>query len=164
MAIDTQPQPEAKQSIKVYLQSETKQALIEYAERTKAESMSAAADELIRAGVTAASAQSMGELAAPAIVDALGQRVADELKAATQPLHDEIVALRAAVTAAHDAVKAGHKEAALAHLEIFAYFSQDYGLEEAERIEGVAAQGAERAVVRGEVARLDLRVPEGQVA
>jgi len=61
-------------------------------------------------------------------------------------------------------VKAGHKEAALAHLEIFAYFSQDYGLEEAERIEGVAAQGAARAVARGEIARLDLRVPEGQVA
>ncbi len=164
MTINAQPQPEAKQSIKVYLQPETKQALKEYAERTKAESMSAAADELIRAGVMAASAQSMGELAAPAIVDALGRRVADELKAATQPLHDEIVALRAVVAAAHDAVQAGHKEAALAHLEIFAYFSQDYGLEEAERIEGVAAQGAARAVARGEIARLDLRVPEGQVA
>jgi hypothetical protein len=162
----TDAQPEAKQSIKVYLQPETKQALKEYAERTKAESMSAAADELIRGGVTAASAQSMGELAAPALVDALGRRVADELTAATQPLHDEIAALRAAVTAAHDAVKASHKEAALAHLEIFAYFGQDYGFEEAQRIEGVAILGAERAIVRGEIARLDLRVSEveGQVA
>jgi len=86
------------------------------------------------------------------------------LKAATQPLHAEIVALRAALTAAHDAVKASHKEAALAHLEIFAYFGQDYGFEEAQRIEGVAVLGAERAVVRGEIARLDLRVSEGQVA
>jgi len=164
MPIDAQPQPEAKQSIKVYLQSETKLALKEYAERTKAESMSAAADELIRAGVAAASAQSMGELAAPALVDALGRRVHEDLEVTMQPLYDEIKALHAAMTAAHDAVKAGHKEAALAHLEIFAYFSQDYGFEEAQRIEGVATQGAERAAARGEIARLDLRVSEGQVA
>jgi len=60
----------ANERTSLYLPAETKQALAAYQERTKAENMSAAADELIQRGLGAASAHNVGALAAPAIEEA----------------------------------------------------------------------------------------------
>jgi len=130
----------ANERTSMYLQPEVKQALTEYVERTKAESISAAANDLIGRGLAAVSAQSLDTLAVPAIEEALGRRIEEVLTAALHPLHE--------------AIAAAHKEAALARLEGFAHLSNDYGLEHAHHIEGVAKAQAEAAFQRGELPRM----------
>lgn len=138
----------ANERTSLYLQPEVKQALTDYVERTKAESISAAANDLIGRGLVAAAAQSAGELAVPAIEEAVGRRVEELLRAlVVQPLCGELAAIRT--------------EATLARLEGFAHLGNDYGPEVAERIEGIAEERARAARASGELARLHVRVPDG---
>ena len=132
----------ANERTAMYLHPEGKQALAEYVERTKAESISAAANDLIGRGLAAVSTQGLDTLAVPAIEEALGRRVEEVLTAALRPLHE--------------AIAAAHREAALARLEGFAHLSNDYGFEHAQHIEGVATVQAATAVQRGELPRMGL--------
>jgi len=141
----------ANERTSLYLPTETKQALAAYQERTKAENMSAAADDLIQRGLVAASAHNVGALAAPALEEAVARKVEELLRAVVmQPLRDELTAI--------------HHEATLARLEGFAHLGNDYGPEVAERIEAAAEERATAARASGERARLTIRVTEEQVA
>jgi len=141
----------ANERTSLYLPTETKQALAAYQERTKAENMSAAADDLIQRGLVAASAHNVGALAAPAIEEAVARKVEELLHAlVVGPFRAELAAI--------------HHEATLAHLEGFAHISNDYGPEVAERLEAAAEERATAARASGEWARLHMRVAEGQVA
>jgi len=57
-----------------------------------------------------------------------------------------------------------HHEATVARLEGFAHIGDDYGPEVAERIEAAAEERATAARASGEVARLNMRVVNAQVA
>ncbi len=141
----------ANERTSLYLPTETKQALTEYQERTKAENMSAAADDLIQRGLVAASAHNVGALAAPAIEEAVARTVEELLRAlVVQPL-----------TAALTAI---HHEATVARLEGFAHICNDYGPAIAEQLEAAAEERATAARAAGEVARLHMRVLNEQLA
>ncbi len=141
----------ANERTSLYLPTETKQALAAYQERTKAENMSAAADDLIQRGLVAAAAQNAGALATPAIEEAVARKVEELLHAlVVGPFHAELAAI--------------HHEATLARLEGFAHLGNDYGPDVAERIEATAEERATAARAAGEVARLTMRVTEEQVA
>ncbi len=141
----------ANERTSLYLPAETKQALAEYQERTKAENMSAAADDLIQRGLVAASTHAVGALAAPAIEEAVARKVEELLRAlVAQPLTAALAAIRT--------------EATVARLEGFAHIYNDYGAEVAERLEAAAEERATAARAAGEVARLYRRVTEEQVA
>ena len=141
----------ANERTSMYLQPEVKQALTEYVERTKAESISAAANALIQRGLAALSAQDTGDVAAPAIAEATSRRVEELLRAVVVgPLRAELGAI--------------HHEATLARLEGFAHLGNDYGPEVAERIEAAAEERATAARASGEVARLNMRVVNAQIA
>jgi hypothetical protein len=114
-------------------------------------SESAAAEDLLQRGAVAASAQSTGAQAVPAIAAAVGRTVEEVLRAVVvQPFGAELAAI--------------HHEATLARLEGFAHLGNDYGPDMAERIEAAAEERAKAARAAGEVARLTIRVTEEQVA
>ena len=141
----------ANERTSLYLPTETKQALAAYQERTKAENMSAAADDLIQRGLVAASARDVGALAAPAIEEAVARTMEELLRTiVVGPLREELAAI--------------HREATLARLEGFAHLGNDYGPEVAERIEAAAEERATAARAAGAVARLHIRVAAEQVA
>ena len=84
----------ANERTSMYLQPEVKQALTEYVERTKAESISAAANDLIQRGLVALSAKDTGDVAAPAIAEAISRRVEDLLRTVVVgPLRAELAAI-----------------------------------------------------------------------
>ncbi len=133
----------ANERTSMYLQPEVKQALTEYVERTKAESISAAANELIQRGLGALSARDTGDVAAPAIAEAISQRVEELLRAlVVQPFGAELAAIRT--------------EATLARLEGFAHIANDYGPPVAERLEAAVEERATAARAAGEVPHLNM--------
>ncbi len=133
-----------------YLADETVQAVAEHAKRAGV-SVSAAADELIQRGAGAVAAQSASAPAVPAIAAAVGRTVEEVLRAVVVgPLRAELAAI--------------HHEATVARLEGFAHIGDDYGPEVAERIEAAAEERATAARASGEVARLNMRVVNAQVA
>jgi hypothetical protein len=133
----------ANERTSMYLQPEVKQALTEYVERTKAESISAAANDLIQRGLVALSARDTGDVAAPAIAEAISRRVEELLRAlVVQPLHTELAAI--------------HHEATLARLEGFAHIANDYGPPVAERLEAAVEERAQAARAAGEVPHLNM--------
>ena len=135
----------ANERTSLYLPVETKQALAEYQERTKAENMSAAADDLIQRGLVAASTHTVGALAAPAIEEAVARKVEELLRAlVAQPLTAALAAIRT--------------EATVARLEGFAHLANDYGPEVAERIEAAAEERARSAPASDTLVRLNMRV------
>jgi hypothetical protein len=135
----------ANERTSLYLPAETKQALAEYQERTKAENMSAAADDLIQRGLVAASTHAVGALAAPAIEEAVARKVEELLRAlVVGPLHEELAAIRT--------------EATVARLEGFAHIANDYGTEVAERTEAAAEERARSAPASDALVRLNMRV------
>ncbi len=139
----------ANERTSLYLPAETKQALAAYQERTKAENMSAAADELIQRGLVAASAHNVGALAAPAIEEAVARKVEELLRAlVVQPVRAELAAIRTEVT--------------VARLEGYAHICNDYGTEVGERIEAAAEERARTAPASGTLARLNMRVVNEQ--
>ncbi len=143
----------ANERTSMYLQPEVKQALTEYVERTKAESISAAANELIQRGLTALSARDTGDVAVPAIAEAISRRVEEVLRAlVVQPFGAELAAI--------------HHEATLARLEGFAHIANDYGPPVAERLEAAVEERARAARAAGEVPHLNMALIDqtGQVA
>ncbi len=133
-----------------YLADETVQAVAEHAKRAGV-SVSAAADDLIQRGASAVAAQSASAPAVPAIAAAVGRTVEELLRAVVVgPLRAELAAI--------------HHEATVARLEGFAHIGDDYGPEVAERIEAAAEERATAARASGEVARLNMRVVNAQVA
>ncbi len=114
-------------------------------------SESAAAEDLIARGAVAASAQSAGTLAVPAIEEAVARTVEELLRAVVVgPLRAELAAI--------------HHEATVARLEGYAHIYNDYGAAVAEQLEAVAEERATAARAAGERARLHRRVTEDQVA
>ncbi len=141
----------ANERTSLYLPTETKQALAAYQERTKAENMSAAADDLIQRGLVAASAHNVGELAAPAIEEVVARKVEELLRAlVVGPVTVALAAIRT--------------EATVARLEGYAHICNDYGLEVAERIEAAAEERARTAPASDALVRLNMRVVNEQVA
>ena len=127
-----------------YLADETVQVVAEYAKRAGL-SVSAAADDLIQRGLVAASTHTVGALAAPAIEEAVARKVEELLRALVV----------GPVTAALAAIRT---EATVARLEGFAHLANDYGPEEAERIEAAAEERARAAPASEALARLNRRV------
>ena len=114
-------------------------------------SESAAAEDLIARGATAAAAQGAGEHAVPAIAEAVGRTMEELLRAVVaQPFGAELAAIRT--------------EATVARLEGFAHIANDYGATVAERIEAAAEERARAASASDALARLNMRVVNEQIA
>lgn len=129
----------ANERASLYLQPETNQALKSYAER-KGLTISAAADELLRQGLSEVAAEQVGEMALPAIEETTRRAIAAEMRTALHALREELAAI--------------HLETAMGRLETYALLAHDYGFEVADRAERAAQEFAEAARGRGDIARM----------
>ncbi len=134
----------------MYLTDETREQLKAHAERTGL-TLTAIGEAALQQYLAGAAAASVGEVAAPAIEDAVGRRLGEALPAALHPLHDELRALR-------DALAATRVEVAMGRLQIFAQLASAYGLAYAQETEGYAERQAVGAVARGEIGHLHSEV------
>ncbi len=133
----------------MYLTDETREQLKAHAERTGL-TLTAIGEAALQQYLAGAAA-SVGEVAAPAIEDAVGRRLGEALPAALHPLHDELRALR-------DALAATRVEVAMGRLQTFAQLASAYGLAYAQETEGYAERQAAGAVARGEIGHLHSEV------
>lgn len=135
-------QDERKQQA-FYLSEQTREALKTYVDKNGG-TLSDAAEKALQQFLAGAAAEQVAETASPAIEDAVGRRVAEELRTALLPVMAEL--------------KVVHLEAAMGRLETYAHIANDYGQAEADKAETMAQRHAETSLARGELRHMQVRV------
>lgn len=126
-----------------YLSEELRTALKAYVDANGG-TLSDVAEKALQQFLAGAAAEQVAERASPAIEDAVGRRIAEELRTALHPVMAEL--------------RAVHLEAAMGRLETYAHIANDYGQEEADKAEAMAQRQAETAIARGEIRHMQVRV------
>lgn len=136
--------PRDKIALRLYLRPETDAAL-----RVRAEeeglTLTALGERALVSYLSHEAAGQVAQIAAPAIEEAVARRVDDLLRTlVVQPLSQRLEAI--------------HQEVAVARLEGYAHFGNDYGPDEAQRLEAVAMERATAARKAGTMAQMYVRV------
>ncbi len=126
-----------------YLSLQTREALKAYIDRNGG-TLSDTVEQVLQQFLSAAAAETVAETAAPAIEDAVGRRLAEELRLALRPVRDALTAI--------------HREAAMARLETYVHIANDYGQAHADKAEAEAQHHAEAGITRGELSHMFVRV------